>query len=1245
MSWTKEQQRAIETRGKNLLVAAAAGSGKTAVLVERIIQQLLNGDCDVDRMLVVTFTHAAADEMRMRMETAIRKQLELETDEKKQERLERQMVLLSGASITTMHSFCQSIVRQNFSAIDLDPEFRLAADERELDMMKQDALSKLFEEEYERGDEVFLHFADDFGGNERGDESLYRLLLDVYKYAQSQPFPEVWLESLSKQFSFYENQELWDTPWFSIVKQDVRLELEPARQECTKMMELIEEHGIEAYRETALLDKELLDKIYAEWHEENWEGLHKSFLHLNFERLGQLRGVDDSIKAVANDCIKPLRESYKKRLNGLKERYFFDAADIILEDMRLASPDVKELCRLTIRFSEKFAESKREKCVADFNDLEHFAIRILCADEKPKDGMLLRPSEIARALQEKFQTVMVDEYQDTNGVQEVILSLVSSTNTPNLFCVGDVKQSIYRFRLADPTLFLRKYKEYPQLGAEFERINLSKNFRSRPEILDCINDIFAQVMVPGTMEMEYDKEAALYHGLEYPPCCGNSLAGPSEIILVHHGDSEESFLESQPIKGDEENSEEIDKIDGLALEAQLIADRLHSLMKKDTMVFDKNTEHYRKMCWRDAVILLRSMKGVADKILDVLRQNNIPAYAATDGGYFEAQEIRTMLSLLSVLDNAHQDIPLAAVLTSPMGGMSFEELAMLRVATKEEDLYAALLQAGDPETQVSPMVQEKAEAFLRKLSGWRSLLRELSVPQLIWKLYRDTGYYDYVGCLKGGLLKQANLRMLADRAAEYEKTNYRGLFRFLRFVDRMQEMDSDLAAARTLGESEDVVRIMTIHKSKGLEFPIVFVAAMGKNFNERSASEQVLLHREYGLGPYCVNYEARFRYPTFARQAIASKIRQEGKAEEMRILYVALTRAREKLILVGTLSRNGSVRRLADRWSRYVGRKQVQLPDYASLSARSYLEWVVAALMHHRDGEVLRKAVSDPCEWSPFLDYEDSSHWEISLVQTGTTEGSQPSNPESDALLEKVKKMEQLESTEYRDEVRRLLNWQYDLHDLEQVPAKLSVTELKQRFSEQEDGTTGLLSVSEEQTWKRPAFLQEKKGLTGAEYGTLLHTVMQHVDARGDLSYEGIKKQLEQLAKKEIFPQEQMPIIHIKTVQGFFLSKLGERLRNAKNVWRELPFSCMIPAQQFYAQAKDEELFVQGIIDLLFEEKDGSLILVDYKTDKNTEEKLVKQKYQLQLRIYSQVTEQILGRRVQEKYLYLLHDGKIMKVD
>ena len=1242
--WTTEQRAAIELPGKNLLVAAAAGSGKTAVLVARIIRQVLEGGVDVDKLLVMTFTDAAAREMRQRVESSLEKALEKTDagDTKRIARIERQLVLLSGASISTMHTFCMKVLQRHFEAIDLDPQFRLGNDQ-ELALLRQDVLEELFDEEYEKGTASFLQFVTDYG-DDRGDKLLHEIVEQLYNFSLSQPFPDEWLKKMDAKFDLADHAAFEETDWYPLAEQDIRMTLRSLASNFAALEDDAESVGSEPYAAALHDDRIRMEALLETQETGDWEALRAAFLAMKFKT----RKKDDDLDEVSSKTLNDRRDKLKKQFKACKEKYFTDTPEALLDGMRRAAPDVHELVRLTLAFHAAFAQAKKEKGLADFSDLEHFALAILVNhDARAEAGGALVPSAVARSLQDKYEEVMVDECQDTNSVQEAIVSLVTRKAPPNLFIVGDVKQSIYRFRLAEPHLFLEKQQDFPKTPETSECIFLSQNFRSRPEVLAAINYLFAQVMVPGTMELTYDRDAALHPGFTYPETDGPTLAGPQELAWIYKDDGEEDIPASSGEDEDEGTSGQ--ERTAIMREAQYIADRIKSFFEEKTLVYHKDDGQYHPIEYRDIVILLRGLKGKGEQVLQVLQENDIPAYASSDAGYFEAHEVSLMLSLLSILDNARQDIPLAAVLLSPIGGFSLAEMAAVRLAAPEGDIFTALLTAADPDKKIDAAVQSKAAEFLKRLAGWRDIAREISVPELIWQLYRETGYYDYVGGLPGGLLKQANLRVLVSRAAAYEETNFRGLSRFLHFVARMKAMDTDLAAARTLGESENVVRIMTIHASKGLEFPLVFVASVGSSFNLKDSKKEFLVHRTLGFGPYAVDAPLAVRYATFARQVVQQAIVQESKAEELRLLYVALTRARERLILVGTGGKQDTFLTRVRRWGQYAARTELALPDDAPLAAENFLDWLLMALLHHPGAEDLREDAGLTQDIPAFLDDGhvldgcQPTDWRITCLPASDVRPPQEQGTEENAILAAVRERKPLPESAQKAAVETLLDWQYPSHGLEAVPSKLSVSELKRRFAAQEaeeDGTQFLVAQEQKAPWKRPRFLQETTRLTGAEYGSLMHSVLQYVNLAGNLTPAGIRTQVGQMVERELLTADEARAVHADTVAAFYASDVGKRLQKASRVWREMPFSRLLPVDRFYPEAEaGETMLIQGVIDLLFEEPDGTLVLVDYKTDSDTRPESIKKRYALQVELYSEAVSAVLGKHVDERELYLLHDG------
>lgn len=1220
--WSPEQLTAITAYGKNILVAAAAGSGKTAVLVERVVERIKRENphhCDINQILIVTFTNAAAAEMRGRIAAAITEKL---PDADK----ERQLVLLNAASISTLHAFCQNLIRQNFHELGLDPKFRLGS-EQEISLLKLDVLEELFEAKYDEADNAdFLHLTDIYG-SERGDEPLYDIILKLYEYSRSQPFPAQWLSALPHYYEL-EGNSLDEFPWMALIERDVKNKLSSCRRIGAELHQQAQELKIEPLVKIAAADLEIIDSCLA-CHD--WSRLQKTIGEASFMRMTSSKKIPAEIK----EAFKARRDGVKDVFKQLQENYFEQPLEEVLNDIPMLRDEAAILCRTVQDFAAAFAKAKAEKSLLDFSDLEHFALQLLAAPGSTADELI--PTTAALTLQEKYKEIMVDEYQDTNGVQEAILQLIASRSTPDCFFVGDVKQSIYKFRLADPGLFMQKYKSYFQGSADCQRIDLAKNFRSRRNILDAVNCIFSQVMTETAAELNYGEAEMLRCGLEYPPCSEDqTLDSPIELTIIDkNGTAGKEDTDS------DENSVE----QGFKAEAALIVNRIQALLSDGKVVYDKKLNDYRPLQCRDIVILTRTIKQKGQILSEALRSADIPVYSSDESGYFQVTEIRVMLSLLRIIDNPQQDIPLTAVLYSPIIGLNAAELTRVRLLAPEENMYMALMAAVDEESRLPKALKQKLSSFVHKLEKWRDYARRHSVPELIWLLLDETGYYDYVGGMKEGLVRQANLRALYDRAAAYEQTSFRGLFRFLRFVQRMQDMGSDLEVARSLGEGENVVRIMSIHKSKGLEFPVVILADAGKRFNLRDAQQEaVLIHKDLGLGLYTYDLENHIRYQTLPRQAIAQQITHELKAEEMRMLYTAMTRAREKLIIVGSVADAG---KFAARCASHLPDDSSRsLPDECIESANNYLDWLGTALMRHPDGSALRRQSGR----ESFALLGDKSHWQIEFT-TASTAAAQPSKShDTEQVMQSVKKLEPLPETEYKDWAADRLNWQYPHAEALEIPAKLSVSEIKRRFAlEEADGTAA--PYIETAIFKRPRFLQQTTAMTPAEYGTLMHTVMQHLDLQGDLTDRGIAEQLRQMEKAEIIDREQLKKIYRQNIRTFLYSPLGTRLRKSQQVERELAFSRMMsvqeinavfPGKKLYPESGGETVFIQGIIDLLFAEDDG-LVLLDYKTDNCSAEE-AREKYAVQIELYAAAAQAILQKPVKEKYLYLFHSGTVVNM-
>lgn len=1194
MAWSAKQLEAIETRGKNILVAAAAGSGKTSVLVERIIRRLTDA-CDpitIDRLLVVTFTNAAASEMRERIGSALREAAQKEGGQ----HLRRQLLLLPSASISTMHAFCQSLIRRYIHLLPIDPKFRVAQ-QTELLLMEQDAMERLLLRKYEEQDEGFLALVDAYSGDD-SDDPLATLVSQLYHFSCSQPWQKKWLSALGDSLDC---ENIDDTCWADILKQRIAIDLDGASLLAQEAVAMIDGFGEEAkpYADALRSDSAQLDHAAEVAQEGTWNEMVDVVNSIDFVRWPSKKWENEELKKM----LKDMRDKWKKTIENVANVYFFATAEEFAEDMRATVPLMRSLGELTIAYEEEYRAVKAEHGVLDFNDLEHYCLALL--SEEDEDGNI-RPSDIALQLRKTYTEIMVDEYQDTNGVQEAIVQMLADPDKPNLFFVGDVKQSIYRFRLAEPELFLDKYRRYPS-ERDNHRIDLSQNFRSRVGVLAAVNDVFGSLMRENVTEIGYGEAERLNEGLVYPPH-PQAFDNTAECHILSHG------------------ADSGDGLTAIEREAVWIADYIKDLLEQGKVVYDKGLKDYRPLAKRDIVILLRSVKRAATVLLDALRVRGVSGYAEDDSGYFESSEIRIFLSLLNIIDNPHQDIPLAAVLRSPIVNLSEEELTEVRLAG-EGDLYDALVQSAE--------TMKKSAAFIAKLDAWRTLARGRSVPELIWQLYQDTGYYDYVGGMSNGIVRQANLEMLYDRAKAFEETDACGLFRFLRFIDKMLENDEDFGAAKDGGgENEDTVRIMSVHKSKGLEFPVVILANIGKLFNMQDMQKPILLHKSLGVGPYRVMAEDRYRYPTLARLAIAQQTGSENHAEELRVLYVAMTRAREKLVMVGSTK---DIEAMREKWTLLARRDE--LPDATIIGARSWLDWLAPVLAKHEAGFELRSEVME----TEMAYRRSEATWRIDYHHV-CLEKEEAGRAEQTELIKRIKRMGAVDIDDDMADLDERLLWQYPNKAAVNLPAKLSVTEIKRRFAEPEEQATVPFTKSSD-SYEKPCFLQTKKRLDAAEYGTMMHTVMQMIDLKGDLTAGGIKAQVDALAQRELIPADLAEEIDCEAVAAFFDLPLGKRMCAAKDVRRELPFGILIPAKEYYPDAGDDEtIFVQGVVDALFM-TDTGWTLLDYKTDRGADGETLKHRYRVQIDLYRRAVEELTGVPVTNSYLYALATKRVVPMN
>ena len=1240
VSWTTEQQQVIDLRNRNILVSAAAGSGKTAVLVERIVKIITdkNHPVDIDHLLIVTFTNAAAAEMRERIGNAIEKALDEQPGD---EHLLRQLTLIHNAQITTIDSFCLYVVRNHFHEIDLEPNFRIG-DEGELKLLREDVLGKVLEQNYEESSEAFSDFVEGYASG-RTDAALNEMILQLYEFSRSYPWPEKWLDSFVGAYRIENREELDRAEWLAPLTQNIRFVLKDCEQLLKQALAVTQQDdGPDMYEKAVRSDLE------------KYEGLSKltSFCELSvalsdikYDRLASSRGFEGDPDKL--ELVKSLREQAKDVVKKLCKQYFFCSPEMMIEQLERTEPMLEEVVRLTKQFADEFAAAKRRKNLVDFHDVEHFALQILVDEETEK------VKKTAEEFRDTFEEIMIDEYQDSNEVQETLLRSISreERGENNIFMVGDVKQSIYRFRLARPELFMKKYDSYSLEESTTQRIDLHKNFRSREEVLTCTNDIFYKIMARSLGNVEYDAEAALYPGASYPV----SADFTPEILLAGSND---------------ELLEDTELTDKKTLEAKIVAEEIKHLMKTQP-VTDKAAGTLRAAHYSDIVILLRSLSGWADSLVEVLNENGIPAHTVSSTGYFSTVEVQTVLSMLRLLDNPRQDIPMAAVLRSPMAGLTDEELAVLRLEDGSVPFHEAVLELAEglyeeggqieisnseedqkqgrnadekTENHIEITAHRKLLKFYKKYKQLRQLVPDTPIHELIEIILRETGYGHYVAAMPAGNRRTANLNMLLEKAAAYEKTSYKGLFHFVRYIDELQKYDVDFGEADMVGENEDVVRIMSIHKSKGLEFPIVIVSGMGKNFNKQDTRSKMVLHPELGIGLDYMDGKKRIKSPTIAKKAIAKQIDLENLGEELRVLYVALTRAKEKLILTGTLKdapekleffrQQANLSKAADRPLSYLTRE----------GASGYLDWILPAVLSYGDKYPVRiveaaELVLDEVENQ--LEQNENLTERIGEIKA------------ADPQL--VGQLKQRFSQRYPYQTDILRKNKYSVSELKHRA-------MRERFEAEQEETVPAF-LEEPVTPTIPLFIQREESVEqetpnrGALRGTAVHRVMECYDFASEKS---VHEQMEAMEKEEKITADMRALVREQTVADFVSSETGKRMALAQRggaLYREKPFvmgfteeelenygfgadSNTDSCENIYKktdsdQEKEEQkrirheedlTLIQGIIDVFWIEKDG-IVLLDYKTDRVQQAKELIDRYETQLKLYADALERVFGAR------------------
>ena len=1225
VKWTKEQEKVINLRNRSLLVSAAAGSGKTAVLVQRIISMVTDKaePLDIDRLLVVTFTNAAAAEMRERVGAAIENALE---QEPYNQHLQRQLTLVHNAQITTIDSFCIRILRDHFHKIDLEPGFRIA-DEGELKLLREDVCEAVLEEFYQKADPEFFRFADSYSGA-KNDLQIKEMILKLYNYAESYPWPKEWLETCVQQYEAANEAELEEKSWIRDFLSYLDVRIEDLITAQKKLLEMTQEpDGPYMYEASIADDLRQLENLRKCEHFFQWQEAVSSIDFKNIGRSGKYEG-----SVAKKNAVMSGRKRMKDQIDKWKKTIFATPLEVQLERLTQTSKMVRVLVTLTQAFSDRFYEEKQKKNMLDFSDVEHNALRVLVNPETKE------LTETALEYQQQYREVMIDEYQDSNYVQETLLTAVSGVKNgnENLFMVGDVKQSIYRFRLARPELFMDKYHRFSTEESSRQRIDLHRNFRSRREVVEAVNDIFYPLMEKDLGNVAYDAEAALYAGAEYPDYENADCCKP-EFLLVP---SQESGMERRE------------------QEAAAVAGRIRELVE---------TQEIPGITYKDIVLLLRSMSGWAETYQKVFEQEGIPLIVASKTGYFSATEVQTVLSLLRVLDNPYQDIPMAAVMKSYFGKFTSEELAQIRAESpgmpfyqcveqftsseeqqKEEQIAdtnvveAEKQQKEEPisdtdavEAEILPQekenenvsdqrshLAEKIIAFQEMLQNFRQRIPYTPIHRLLQEILDETGYRNYVAALPAGEQRRANLDMLMEKAVAYEQTSYHGLFHFIRYIDRLMKYDVDYGEAEIVSEQENAVRLMSIHKSKGLEFPVVFVCGMGKQFNEQDLNSNMIFHPEFGIGLKWFDCEKRTKANTLIHQIFAMEAKKENLGEELRVLYVALTRAKEKLILAGTC-------KLPEE-GQYSGFSREEKVSFSTrYDAKSYWDWVM-----------------------PVLGMENPDYryviWDEARMQQEEQRKLQDTALEHRTLLVALQNVSEIELTQLKE----TFSWEYAWKEEGTHKQKVSVSELKHRAMEERSesaeqtlNTAQPLFPDEIATPYVPRFVQEAKENAGALYGTMVHRFLECLDFAGlpDFAEEKqglyfVKQQIDALCALGRMQEADAKRLNWKQLLGFLQSDTAKRMRVAAEqgtLEREKPFVMSVPANLVWEESRpEEEVLIQGIIDVFWEGADG-IVLLDYKTDHVDNAQELVHRYKKQLELYADALSRFFGEKpVKEILIY-----------
>ena len=1271
VKWTPEQESAIMSPkdsnlgAQTLLVAAAAGSGKTAVLVERIITRLkdMENPLSVQELMVVTFTKAAAAEMSARIGVALAKAMESTDDKALQARLERQLNLLPSAHISTLHSFCQWVIRSYFYKLDIPPTARIG-NEAEMALLKQEVLENLLKEAYEHNTYGIFDLSD-FFSDDKSDAGLQDKVLSLYEFAMSQSNPDGWMRHAVEPYKAAQEQDLRDTLWGHAMWDDQQAEIDRIADRIEQMEPLLE----------SPVGPKKWDKVYQEQlaalaqlkGAQTWSDMVDvcrnldTFTKASFTSLGKALEKGEVDGALADE-FKSLGSQNKDSLKGMKNGLFHIDESVLQQQFKDQYPLIHNLVELTIAFHKAYDEAKKEQGIMDFSDLEHLCLALLVEPGTEGDP---KPSEVALELQDTFKEIMVDEYQDTNGVQETIINLISRVD--NRFYVGDVKQAIYSFRMADSSLFMNKYNTYGLMNDAVERrIDLAKNFRSHENILTTTNFIFYQIMTQEAAELDYGEKESLIPGRIVEKAPSDWVGGAVELHLLDTSDtnrSDETDGDSETAGDEPENNER---------ELDFIIQKIKELHASKKQVQNADGS-FRQIQWRDFAVLRRSLAGWGTRAVAAMHQAGIPAVVNERDGYFEAQEIQLLLSLLQIIDNPEQDLPMAAVLHSGLVGLDANELGVLRL-TGDGSLWS-----------VMPLYAEQAQderllQFIAHIERWRTLSRRHGVADLLWDIYETLDYVNYVGAMPNGLVRRANVMALYERAKGFESSGFRGLFRFLRFVESLRDSNQDMAVANVVTEADDVVRLMTIHKSKGLEFPVVFLSGVQKKFNTMDFNSPLLVDKNGGIGLKGYYPDIRVSYPSMPWLYCKSIKSDAMKAEEQRILYVALTRARDKLFLTGYINKEIKKEKGVGAHIKHAALTQTQALGADLIKAgNSYLHWLLIAFARHLDGGAPLRNIIE-LEGETNFDLLDRQCQVKVEIHDGSLYGDLDYKADVDeTTINTVRALGKVNDVALPEEIVQRFAFTYPNLVAAKTTAKISVSELKRRFAEHDaeavsatdvsmqqkpviscditEDTTGenaildtsIPTISETELadsvfGRKPmAIADAEEIVTGAQWGTLMHEAMQWLPVK-KYTQTSMTDMLDSLQAEGKFSDEERSLLSDRSLYGFFNSDLGQRLIASKRVERELPFSMLFDGNRVYPDVENgERLFLQGIIDTVFVE-DDQWVLVDYKTDRVKSGDELIRRYKIQMDLYKEALERLTNMPVKASYIYSfrLHEAVLL---